>query len=438
MNIKNILLISFFLFVLPSLIVFSVETIFYTDVKATSYDSVLPPIENISSSSSTVVAQSNTDKPVEPIRLNKVDKPHPLKYSHTYSTQNQIVQLNKKEEVKKEEKIEEVKPLAHPQVAQKPIVESNKVIEVKNLSEPLNQEKGIEKVTMFRSRDIISYSNDELDMVAKIIHAEAGNGSYEGKVAIGSVILNRLQSNSFANSIEGVVLSKNQFSAVVNGSFKRANPTPNDYEAAIEAFNGFDPTGGALYYYSPSKTKSNWHETLNYLVTIDGNRYFSIEKIDKVKVVTPINTETVIHKQSVKQNTKLEYDREFVPYSEEDVDMLAKIIHAEAKGESYEGKVAVGAVVINRLQSNSFADTLEGVIFAKKQFEPIENGSFAKAKPTIEDYEAAIESFNGVDPTGGATFFYAPKLTKSSYHESLEYLVTIGSHRFFSNKKASN
>lgn len=453
MNIKNILLISFFLFVMPSLIVFGVETIFYTDVHATESDFAQKLQGSVKADPVTLVATKSDVKGIEIAKLNKVDAPHPLKYSYASSTPVKIERVNKKEEVKKEELTENQSPSAHPQVVKKSSTASVVEADLKTPQDAPKKEK-VEEVKAAKVATL--YSDEELEMLAKIIHAETETDTYEGKVAIGSVVLNRVQSDSFVNTIEGVILSKDQFSGVVHGRFSKAVPSPKDYEAAIEALNGFDPTGGALYYYSPTKTTSDWHESMTYLATVGNNRFFTNEKATNVRTAVEVEVEKTASKSTIQventnneateQTTKAEPASKEVQtssknviytYTADELEMLAKIIHAEAKGEVYNGKVAVGAVIINRLQSGSFSNTLQGVITAEKQFEPVANGTFAKAQPTAEDYEAAIESFNGVDPTGGATFFYAPSIVRSDFHESLKYTTTIGNHRFFRNEKAS-
>lgn len=121
------------------------------------------------------------------------------------------------------------------------------------------------------------------------------------------------------------------------------------------------------------------------------------------------------------------------PAASGNVEALAKIIHAEAKGEPYQGKVAVGAVVLNRVDDGRFPNSVTGVIFQPKQFQPVTNGAYQSARPSNADYQAAREALNGADPTGGATFFYAPSIATTSWHETLTPTVTIGAHRFFKN-----
>lgn len=112
-------------------------------------------------------------------------------------------------------------------------------------------------------------------------------------------------------------------------------------------------------------------------------------------------------------------------------DLLARLINGEARGEPYQGQVAVGAVVMNRVKSPKFPNTISGVIYQKGQFSCITDGQFNKAidkNSTV--YKAAKEALNGADPTNGALYFYNPKTTKSKWLFTLKTVATIGSHRF--------
>ena len=117
--------------------------------------------------------------------------------------------------------------------------------------------------------------------------------------------------------------------------------------------------------------------------------------------------------------------------TENELDMLAKIIYAEARGESYDGKVAVGAVVLNRVKSGKYPNNIKDVIFARNQFSPVSDGSYYSARPGESEYQAARDALNGVDPTNGALTFYAHNSIYSRYHESLTHTATIGNHKFF-------
>lgn len=115
--------------------------------------------------------------------------------------------------------------------------------------------------------------------------------------------------------------------------------------------------------------------------------------------------------------------------SAQEVEWLAQMIYAEARGEPYLGQVAVGAVIINRILSSQFPNTLRGVLFQKNAFEPMQNGSFYMT-PDENARKAALEALNGRDPTGGALFFFNPRQSTDLFMHSRAAKITIGSHRF--------
>ena len=113
------------------------------------------------------------------------------------------------------------------------------------------------------------------------------------------------------------------------------------------------------------------------------------------------------------------------------LDLLARLVNGEARGEPYKGQVAVAAVVMNRVKSSEFPDTISGVIYQKGQFSCVTDGQINKAidkDSTV--YKAAREALNGADPTNGCVFFYNPKTSKSKWIFSRPTVITIGKHRF--------
>ena len=100
-----------------------------------------------------------------------------------------------------------------------------------------------------------SYSSSDLYLMAKAIYAEGRGESYVGQVAIGAVIMNRLKSPSFPNTIAGIIYQKGAFTAVADGQIN-LEPDQTAYNAARDAMNGWDPTYGAIYYYNPAKSTS--------------------------------------------------------------------------------------------------------------------------------------------------------------------------------------
>lgn len=101
------------------------------------------------------------------------------------------------------------------------------------------------------------YSQSDVYLLARTIYAEGRGEPYTGQVAIGAVIMNRIRSPQFPNTVSGVVYQKHAFTAVSDGQI---NLTPNEtaMQAARDAIKGWDPTGGALYYYNPAVATSSW------------------------------------------------------------------------------------------------------------------------------------------------------------------------------------
>lgn len=117
--------------------------------------------------------------------------------------------------------------------------------------------------------------------------------------------------------------------------------------------------------------------------------------------------------------------------SSSQVDLLARLISAEARGEPYSGQVAVGAVVLNRIKHPSFPNTLPGVIYQSGAFTCITDGQFNQ--PVAESaYRAARDALNGVDPSGGAIYYFNPSTATSSWIWSRPLITVIGKHRFSS------
>ena len=117
--------------------------------------------------------------------------------------------------------------------------------------------------------------------------------------------------------------------------------------------------------------------------------------------------------------------------SSSQVDLLARLISAEARGEPYSGQVAVGAVVLNRIKHPSFPNTLPGVIYQSGAFTCITDGQFNQ--PVAESaYRAARDALNGVDPSGGAFYYFNPSTATSSWIWSRPLITVIGKHRFCS------
>lgn len=116
-------------------------------------------------------------------------------------------------------------------------------------------------------------------------------------------------------------------------------------------------------------------------------------------------------------------------YSSSDYQLLARIISAEARGETYSGQVAVGAVILNRIDHPSFPNTLAGVVYQNGAFSCLYDGQFYEAVAD-SSYSAARDALNGVDPTGGAIYYYNPQTATNTWIRSRKILTTIGKHVF--------
>ena len=116
-------------------------------------------------------------------------------------------------------------------------------------------------------------------------------------------------------------------------------------------------------------------------------------------------------------------------YSSSDVYLLAKVIAAEARGESYTGQVAVGAVVLNRVDSSSFPDTVSGVIYQAGAFSAVRDSNWSVA-PDATSRKAAQDAINGWDPSGGALYYYNPAKTSNQWIRTRPVITTIGRHVF--------
>lgn len=109
--------------------------------------------------------------------------------------------------------------------------------------------------------------------------------------------------------------------------------------------------------------------------------------------------------------------------------LLAKLVYAEARGESYKGQVAVAAVTLNRIASSSFPNTLSGVIYQSGAYSCVNNGSINNT-PNATAIRAALEAMNGWDPTNGCLYYYNPRLTNDAWIKSRTVVTVIGNHNF--------
>ena len=111
------------------------------------------------------------------------------------------------------------------------------------------------------------------------------------------------------------------------------------------------------------------------------------------------------------------------------VNLLARLIYGEARGEPYTGQVAVGAVVMNRVKSSSFPNTISGVIYQSGAFDAVRDGQI-NLSPNSTAIKAAQDAINGWDPSYGAVYYFNPSTATNKWIWSRPMTVTIGNHRF--------
>lgn len=115
--------------------------------------------------------------------------------------------------------------------------------------------------------------------------------------------------------------------------------------------------------------------------------------------------------------------------SSSDLNLLARCVYAEARGEPYTGQVAIAAVVLNRVKSPSFPNTISGVIYQPWAFTAVNDGQI-NMTPNSTAYKAAQDALNGWDPTYGCIYYYNPATATSSWIWSRKIVLKIGKHNF--------
>lgn len=126
------------------------------------------------------------------------------------------------------------------------------------------------------------------------------------------------------------------------------------------------------------------------------------------------------------------YSDQKIYITQDDVNLMAKVVYAESNCEPFEGKVAVASVILNRLLYPEFPKTVKGVITQKGAFSCVKNGTI-DVVPNEDSYNAVIQALKGVDPTGESIFFYNPKIATSQWMKNIskKNVKYIGNHVFF-------
>lgn len=114
----------------------------------------------------------------------------------------------------------------------------------------------------------------------------------------------------------------------------------------------------------------------------------------------------------------------------DDLELLSRVVAAEAQGEPWDGQVAVAAVVLNRVRHPQFPNTVSGVVYQPRAFESVSNGLIWRRSPNTREREAARAAINGVDPSYGSLFFWNPSKPVNPWVWTRQIVVQIGSHVF--------
>lgn len=132
--------------------------------------------------------------------------------------------------------------------------------------------KTLEKLNIKNNSAPNTFTESEISLLARIISAESRGEPYEGQVAVGAVILNRIDHPSFPNTLAGVIYQPSAFTCVTDGQINE-NVADSAIAAAQDALNGWDPTGGAIYYYNPAKTTNKWIYSKTVITTIGKHKF---------------------------------------------------------------------------------------------------------------------------------------------------------------------
>jgi N-acetylmuramoyl-L-alanine amidase len=115
--------------------------------------------------------------------------------------------------------------------------------------------------------------------------------------------------------------------------------------------------------------------------------------------------------------------------SSQDIRWMERVVYSEARGEPFQGQVAVAAVVLNRLESPHFPHTIRGIIFQRNAFTAVQDGQIW-LKPDIEARRAVMKALKGYDPTGGALYYYNPEIATAEWSKKRPIIKRIGNHVF--------
>jgi N-acetylmuramoyl-L-alanine amidase len=153
-----------------------------------------------------------------------------------------------------------------------------------------------------------------------------------------------------------------------------------------------------------------------------------------LKIFTPYHTvRSVYSPYEEKTEQVFIYSRKLQrQFTRDEIELIAKVVHAESQGEPFEGKIGVAAVILNRLEHPDFPKSIEDVVYQRNAFTCVRN-LHVSAVPDSQAYDAVNEALEGKDPTGSAVFFYNPRTASNEWIKETEKqgAITIGNHIFF-------
>ncbi|MFR7272483.1 cell wall hydrolase [Streptococcus pneumoniae] len=155
----------------------------------------------------------------------------------------------------------------------------------------------------------------------------------------------------------------------------------------------------------------------------------AVQNLDLIYIGQTINTSKNEHNTNKNSKVNVKKESKTTTNNKSEVDLLARLIRAEAQGESYSGKVAVGEVVINRVNSSEFPNSIRSVIYQSGQFSPVSNGSI-NVPADSDSLKAAQEALGSGSNVGDALYFYNPRTASNRWLDSKPTKAVIGSHNF--------
>ncbi|MEK5379922.1 cell wall hydrolase [Niallia sp. FSL W8-0635] len=165
-------------------------------------------------------------------------------------------------------------------------------------------------------------------------------------------------------------------------------------------------------------------------ITIVISSYIYIPSVAKAATTNTEETKNVsTRKFAVDKKEKVQASDESAKLTNNEKNLLARLVHAEAKGEPYAGKVAVADVVLNRVENKQFPDSVESVIYQKNAFQPVQNGSIQK-KADKESRKAVEEALENGKENEELLYFYNPDTATSDWIFSRKVVKEIGNHAF--------